>query len=244
MNSFILMDIEGTTTPITFVHDVLFPYAKQHLKTYLVQHKNDDEIKKHLMHLSEILSKETGKMPDLKDIAETLCQWIVEDRKQTDLKSIQGLIWEEGYQAGDLKSNVYADVVPNLQKWQKAGAWLGIYSSGSIHAQKLLFKHTQYGDITPMLSHYFDTTTGHKREKSSYDKIKVQILKDLALPKNTPLFFLSDIEEELDAASEAGFLTKLIVRKDSPAKTDPTSKKHQWVTDFNELKLFENEQLL
>jgi len=178
------MDIEGTTTPISFVHEVLFPYAAQHMPEYLERHGND-----------------TG--ADL----ETLLRWIREDKKEPVLKTIQGKIWKTGYEDGTLKSIVYDDVDDAMRAWKDRGLTLAIYSSGSVEAQKLLFRYTIKGDLTPLLSAYFDTAVGPKRDAASYRTIVGR----LALAPDE-IHFLSDIPEELDGAREAGMAATQIVR--------------------------------
>jgi enolase-phosphatase E1 len=129
------------------------------------------------------------------------------DAKLTGLKNLQGAVWKEGYETGVLRSHVFPDVLPNLRCWSAKGICTRIYSSGSIAAQKLLYAHTEAGDLTPLIDGYFDTTVGHKREESSYAAIVI----DVALPAGE-ILFLSDVPEELDAARQAGLLTGLVER--------------------------------
>ena len=160
-----------------------------------------------------------------------LIQWIDEDKKVTPLKSLQGLIWEAGYRQGDFKGHLYPDAAANLKAWKAQGLDLYVYSSGSVYAQKLLFAHTEYGDLTPLFSGYFDTHIGGKKEKQSYDNIAEQ----LAIPANQ-LLFLSDIKEELDAAKAAGFETIWLVRDSTP---DPQAE-HRQVNSFDHILLPES----
>ena len=153
-----------------------------------------------------------------------LIQWLDEDKKVTPLKSLQGLIWEAGYQKGDFKGHVYQDAAENLKVWKAKGLDLYIYSSGSVYAQKLLFAHTEYGDLTPLFSGYFDTHIGGKKERESYYKIA----KQLGIPADQ-ILFLSDIKEELDAAKAAGFQTLWLTRDSTP---DPQAE-HQQVSSFD-----------
>lgn len=206
----ILTDIEGTTTPIAFVHEVLFPYARARLATYLEAHANDpllDEIPR----------------PRL----ESLIDWMDRDEKIGALKEIQGHIWEAGYANGDIQGNAYPDVAPSLRKWAKAGLKLYVYSSGSIAAQKRLFGHTEAGDLTPLFQGFFDTGVGPKREAASY----VMICRGANL---TPVecLFLSDVEAELDAAARAGLRTCQLVRLAD--KTKPGTR-HEIAADFREV---------
>ncbi len=199
----ILMDIEGTTSAISFVHETLFPYARQHMDAFVREHASRPEVQTQLDAVSEMVGT-----PLCLDMAiETLCQWIDEDRKATPLKALQGMIWARGYGSGELKGHVYPDVVPALKAWHEKNLGLYVYSSGSVQAQKLIFGHTEYGDLTPMFSGYFDTTVGHKREADSY----LHIAEVIGLPCDEVLF-LSDIVQELDAASEAGMHTTQLVR--------------------------------
>lgn len=200
----IITDIEGTTSSLSFVKDVLFPYARTHLTEYVKAHAQDDVIKAVLADTS----KEVGKGLNIEDAIAQFIQWIDEDKKITPLKSLQGLIWEAGYQKGDFKGHVYQDAVDNLRLWQSKGLSLYIYSSGSIYAQKLLFGHTEYGDLTPLFSGYFDTNIGGKREVESYAKIAEQIGFSAE-----QLLFLSDIKEELDAAKAVGMHTFWLTRE-------------------------------
>ncbi len=197
----ILLDIEGTTTDITFVHSVLFPYAAQHLASFLEAHQHEPRIQNCLQD-PELASART-----LADCCNLLQQWIAEDRKVTVLKTIQGWIWAEGYAKGDFVSHVYEDVLPALTRWKTEGIAIGIYSSGSVEAQKQLFQHTPYGDLTPFFSWHFDTKIGGKRETLSYHRIAEAVGIDPA-----QICFYSDVELELDAASQAGFSTFQVVR--------------------------------
>jgi enolase-phosphatase E1 len=218
----IVTDIEGTTSSILFVKDVLFPYARANLADYVRNHLDDPQVKP----LLEDVCKEAGSSLSTEQIIAQLIQWIDEDKKVTPLKSLQGLIWEAGYRQGDFKGHLYADAATNLKAWKDAGLELYVYSSGSVYAQKLLFGHTEYGDLTPLFSGYFDTHIGGKKEKQSYDNIAGQ----LAIPANQ-LLFLSDIKEELDAAKAAGFQTIWLVRDSAP---DPQAE-HRQADSFDQI---------
>ncbi len=189
----ILLDIEGTTSSISFVADELFPYARKHLAAFVA---NNPEIS------APILAEVPGDDP-----VATLLQWIDEDRKATPLKTLQGLIWAEGYADGTLKGHVYPDTPEALRRWNAAGIPVHIYSSGSIAAQKLIFGHSIAGNLLPLLSGHFDTTTGGKREAESYAKIAAAL--GLAPPD---ILFISDIQPEIDAARAAGVAALLIAR--------------------------------
>jgi enolase-phosphatase E1 len=218
----IVTDIEGTTSSILFVKDVLFPYARANIADYVRSHTDDPQVKP----LLDDVCKEVGSELSTEQIIAQLIQWIDEDKKATPLKSLQGMIWEAGYRQGDFKGHLYPDAAQNLKAWKAQGLDLYIYSSGSVYAQKLLFAHTEYGDLTPLFSGYFDTHIGGKKEQQSYDNIAGQ----LAIPASQ-LLFLSDIKEELDAAKAAGFQTIWLVRDSTP---DPQAE-HRQVDSFDQI---------
>jgi len=220
----IVTDIEGTTSSIRFVHEVLFPYAREHISAFVRSNADDLSV---VSHLNDV-RLEVGKDLDLDSIIDQLVQWIDEDKKITPLKALQGMIWEEGYYKGELTGHLYADAIEYLRKWHDKGIKLYVFSSGSVQAQKLLFGHSDAGDLTPLFSGYYDTKIGNKREADAYRKI----LQDIGLPANEVLF-LSDIVEELDAAKAAGMKTTMLVRDESPAK-DPG---HTKVRSFAEIEL-------
>ncbi len=224
------MDIEGTTTSISFVHDVLFPYARRKILSFVGTHIGDKDIQKYLSAAAETINSEENTQyttDDWPQIVTRLIHWIDEDRKHPALKGIQGILWEEGYKAGDYHGHVYDDVVPNWKRWKNDGKTLAIYSSGSVHAQKLLFGHSDKGDLNTFLSDYFDTAVGAKREASSYATISQR----LGVAPSS-ILFLSDIPEELDAAKEKGFKTTQIIR---PGTTP--SPKHPTAATFDNLKI-------
>jgi enolase-phosphatase E1 len=216
----IVTDIEGTTSSLSFVKDVLFPYARNHLADFVRQHLNEPPVRV----LLDQANAEAGGELDDDQVVDQLIRWIDEDRKATPLKSLQGLIWEHGYRNGDFTGHVYADAAENLRQWHDQGIRLYVYSSGSVYAQKLLFAHTDYGDLTPLFSGYFDTHIGHKQEAGSYRQIAL----DLALAPDE-ILFLSDIRQELDAAAAAGMQTCWVVRDQAP-NTEAT---HTQVESFN-----------
>ncbi|MDZ4730617.1 MAG: acireductone synthase [Xanthomonadales bacterium] len=200
----IVTDIEGTTSSLSFVKDVLFPYARDRLPGFVREHGQESNVRKLLLQVSEVAGKEL----DDEQAVEQLRQWIDEDRKVTPLKALQGLIWEAGYRDGDFTGHVYADAAEYLRRWHEQGLRLYVYSSGSVYAQKLLFGHSDAGDLTPLFSGYFDTQVGAKQESGSYRAIAERI----DLPADE-ILFLSDIEAELDAATEAGINTCWLVRE-------------------------------
>ena len=192
----VLTDIEGTTTDIAFVHTVLFPYSRDHLPEFLRQHAGDPEVRD---ALAEIRALENNPGMSAEETLPILLCWISEDRKAKPLKTLQGLIWRQGYDDGALTSHVYADALEALQRWHKSGIPLYVYSSGSIAAQKLLFAHTGIGDLTPLFSGYYDTGTGPKLESASYAKIASALNRP---PRS--MLFLSDHAGETSAAASAG----------------------------------------
>jgi enolase-phosphatase E1 len=204
----IVTDIEGTTTPISFVHRVLFPYARERLASFLAANPAH---------------------PALADVPEpklgTLLGWMDRDEKITALKAIQGEIWKQGYEQGDLLGEIYPDAPPALRRWSRAGLRLFVYSSGSVAAQKLLFSHTPDGDLTPLFQAYFDTNLGPKRDSSSYTAIARAVG-----GRADEVLFLSDVEAELDAAATAGLATCHLVRPQDG--TEPGTR-HQIASDFN-----------
>lgn len=217
----ILLDIEGTTTPIAFVHDVLFTYAREHARDYLVQHSGeltDDIARLREEHTRDV---DSGAQPppltnDPDSIA-SYVHWLIDrDRKSTGLKSLQGKMWREGYLNGSLKSQVFDDVRPAFERWHKAGLRISIFSSGSALAQQLLFAHTNIGDLTPFISDYFDTNTGAKGEAESYRRIATKM--NLAPPE---IVFISDVVSELEAATDAGMKTRLSIRPGNQPQPGP-----------------------
>jgi len=203
MTQAILTDIEGTTSSISFVKDVLFPYAREHIAEFVKMQGGDRDVRKLLDEARAI----AGGGLDEAGLIETLVRWIDEDRKTTPLKSLQGLIWEHGYQHGDFHGHIYEDAARRLREWKNQGLRLYVFSSGSVYAQKLLFGHTQFGDLTSLFSGYFDTVIGAKQEPDSYRKIVAMIGLEAS-----EVLFLSDIEAELDAARAAGLATLKLLR--------------------------------
>jgi enolase-phosphatase E1 len=209
----VLIDIEGTVTPISAVRDVLFPYARARLQDFLVSHAEDPAV-------VVALEETRGLAPGVDAIA-SLLRWSDLDEKVTPLKTLQGLIWREGYASGDLVTNLYPDAAEVLRFWKREGLPLFIYSSGSEDAQRSLFGHTAGGDLTSIFSGFFDTRVGPKREVESYTAIRARI--DMAAGL---ILFLSDIEAELDAALAAGMQTCQLVREDDgtmPSNRHPTA---------------------
>ncbi len=221
----IVTDIEGTTSSISFVHQTLFPYAAEHLPEFVRTNADDAQVREQLERVAELADIAAT---DVEAIIEQLQSWIAEDKKIAPLKAIQGMIWEQGYQNGDFNGHVYADAAAGLQRWHAEGLALYVYSSGSVQAQKLIFGYTEFGDLTPLFSGYFDTRIGAKREVGAYQSI----VAELALEAGD-ILFLSDICEELDAAREAGIKTCQLTRPQDASRTGS----HPCVADFSQIDL-------
>jgi len=221
----IVTDIEGTTSTISFVRDVLFPYADARLDAYVAAHRDEPAVAQAMREAAELAGDPNA------DDATTLAHlhaWLAEDRKVTPLKSLQGLIWAEGYENAALHGHVYDDVPPVLRAWHDAGIALFVYSSGSVVAQKVLFAHTAFGDLTPLFRDHFDTTIGAKRDAASYEAIA----RETGFAPGETLF-LSDVDAELDAAHAAGMRTIRLLR---PADTPPgATTTHAAFTDFTQV---------
>lgn len=224
--TFILTDIEGTTTPKTFVFDVLFPYFLEHLDEVRI-HQNEPDYSNCIQQVKETLKAENGHFSvSFDEVIAALKHWVETDRKHPALKTLQGLIWERGYRKGFLKGVLFGDVPAQLKKWSKEGIKLGVYSSGSVKAQKLLFGFSNSGNFCTLFSAYFDTAVGHKREVKSY----IRIVEELEV-EAIEILFLSDIAEELDAAKEAGMQTAQLIRDETTVPAD----NHIQLHSFNEI---------
>jgi enolase-phosphatase E1 len=238
----ILLDIEGTTTPIDFVYQTLFPFARRRVADYLARHLSDEGVRADLAELraewaaDEARGQGPPAWPAPTDSPENSLEHAVayihwqmdRDRKSTPLKSLQGKIWEEGFRAGELKSEVFADVPRALERWRGQRRQVFIYSSGSALAQQLLFAHTAAGDLTGLIGGYFDTRVGAKREAESYRRIAESVGR-----RPTEIVFVSDVTAELDAARATGMRTLLAVR---PGNADqPPSELHPRVTTFDDI---------
>lgn len=199
----VVTDIEGTTSSLSFVKDVLFPYARRQLPGFVKARRTDPAVR---VLLDAARSEAGGDMDDDQVIGQMLA-WIDADKKITPLKSLQGLIWEHGYRNGDFQGHIYEDAVQQLSAWHRNGYRLYIFSSGSVYAQKLLFGHTKFGDLTGIFSGYFDTHIGQKKDPDAYS----YMAEDIGLPAEQ-ILFLSDVIEELDAAHAVGMATGWLVR--------------------------------
>jgi len=209
----IVVDIEGTTSSIAFVHEVLFPYSRARLAAYVAEHAPA------AAPILAAVRTEAGE-PEIDDAGcvALLLEWHDADRKIGPLKTLQGLIWQEGFASGELRGHIYPDAADGLKRWRAAGIPLYVYSSGSVAAQKLLFGHTEHGDLNPLFSGHFDTAIGGKKEEASYRAIAGR----LGIPPGT-ILFLSDVAEELEAAQAAGFAVMQLVRDgDLPEAPFPT----------------------
>lgn len=232
----IVLDIEGTTSSMSFVYEVLLPYARTHLVKFLEDHWDDPDV----VSARHQMARDAG--------VESFSQWCYDlapaqeqrflrdevlalmdrDAKATGLKQLQGLIWRQGFESGTLRAHVYDDVPPALAAWHRRGLDVRIYSSGSVTAQQLFFGHTRHGDLRPYLRGHYDTTTGPKKEVESYRRIAA----DMGVAPDR-LIFLSDVCAELDAARAAGLQTRLVIR---PGNANPgTEQGHLEIHDFSTL---------
>ncbi len=205
MKTAILTDIEGTAGSISFVRDVLFPYARRELPRFVAEHGREPEVRRWL----DQVAIEHGAMCDDAMIVEILQGWIDEDRKHTALKALQGMMWTDGYRREDFTAHVYPDAVDGLRRWHAAGHPLAVYSSGSVPAQEMFFGHSDAGDLLPLFGAFFDTEVGGKRDAASYVRIAAELEREPG-----SVLFLSDVVAELDAARAAGMRTVLVDRRE------------------------------
>jgi enolase-phosphatase E1 len=233
----LLLDIEGTTTSIAFVYDVLFPFARAHVNDYLSRHLASNEVRLDLESLHEEHAKDIANQLSPPPIVESselesivrYVNWLMDhDRKSTGLKSLQGKIWEEGYRSGALKSEVFSEVPGALERWHTAGLKIAIFSSGSVLAQKLLFGHTTTGNLTQFINAYFDTTTGAKTDAESYRRISARLQLNPGR-----ILFISDVTAELTAATTANMQSALCIRPGNPPQ--PGVKDQIVIRSFDEL---------
>jgi 2,3-diketo-5-methylthio-1-phosphopentane phosphatase len=237
----VLLDIEGTTTPIAFVHDVLFSYARTHLRDHLERQDGSNEIGEVLRRLRDEHAADVaaGLHPPPLDLSRrrqaidstaAYLTWLMDrDRKSPALKLLQGHIWERGYQAGELRGQVYDDVAPALRRWRDGGVTVAIYSSGSELAQRRLFESTMHGDLTPLFAGFFDTAVGAKVEADSYRRIA----RALDRPVER-ILFVSDVSRELRAARDAGLAVVLSLRPGNAPQGDDGQ--YDQVTSFDEIR--------
>lgn len=207
----ILTDIEGTTSSISFVKEVLFPYASAHLADYVIQHQDQ------LQDLLQDIVTASDKLDDRQDIdgiIQQLQHWIAADIKATPLKTLQGLIWQQGYQDGAYQAHMYEDAVTKLKDWSQQNIPLYVYSSGSVKAQHLFFQYSDQGDLRGLFKGHFDTRVGAKQNPDSYRRITAQLQQTYPDLQPIEIMFLSDIEAELVAAETAGLRTAWLRRKE------------------------------
>jgi enolase-phosphatase E1 len=213
----ILLDIEGTTTPIAFVTETLFPYARTHLPAYLDQYGATPEVGAAIARLREEYEADRAcgaAVPAWAPLA--YLTWLMDrDRKSPALKDLQGRVWAEGYRNGTLVGDVFEDVPRALARWRDRGVAVGIFSSGSVLAQQWLFRRSSAGDLTPYLSWHFDTAVGAKQDAASY----ARIARDVNVQPGE-ILFVSDVAAELDAARAAGMKTALSVRPGNAPQGD------------------------
>lgn len=229
MSTDILCDIEGTIGAIAFVRDTLFPYAREHLPSFVRAHASEPEVAAHLASVARRRNIEPG---DTEAVIRLLRHWIDEDRKDTELKALQGMLWARGYAQGDFQAHVYDDAERQLRRWKERGHRLHVYSSGSVQAQKLYFRYSSHGDLRVLFTGWFDTTTGPKQRSDSY----VAIAAVLGVPAGDVLF-LSDSGAELDAALAAGMRTTWVLRPEDGAPDPGTVlTRHQVAISFDEVR--------
>jgi enolase-phosphatase E1 len=223
----VLVDIEGTTSSISFVHDTLFPHARAAMGDFLRAHAAEPAVAEQI----QAAAREAGiDADDLEAVTAVLVDWIDRDRKETSLKALQGMIWEQGYRDGAYRAHMYPDATAALRRWHAAGLPLYVYSSGSVRAQQLFFGHSVDGDLLGLFSGHFDTTTGGKREAESYQGIAAE----LGLPA-AQIVFLSDVTAELDAARAAGMQTVLVIREQESAQPADGTGPHRVIHGFDEI---------
>ncbi|HVS34765.1 MAG TPA: acireductone synthase [Gemmataceae bacterium] len=220
----VLLDVEGTTSSVAFVYEVLFPYARRELADFLRRRWGEPAV----VRACEMIARDGGVEATPERVQAEAIRLMDADVKATGLKELQGLIWQEGYAAGRLRSHVYPDVPPALRRWSAAGLDLRIFSSGSIAAQKVFFANTEAGDLLGLFRGHYDTTTGPKREAESYRRIAA----DIGTPPSA-ILFISDVLQELDAAAEAEMRTALVVRPGNAPVTEGHG--HLVVTDFGQV---------
>lgn len=218
----ILSDIEGTTTSIAFVHQVLFPYARKQIRSLIESFESNTleitDLQKEILDLAICTIKRQYHVNDAGEIADLLEQWIDQDLKETALKSIQGVLWQKGYEQGDFQGHVYADAYDRLKQWHEANIPMYLFSSGSVDAQKRLFQYSIYGDLRDFWQGYFDTNMGSKRELSAYQKIADLICAQQQVEVQD-ILFLSDVVEELLAAQQAGMSVAWSIRDENQIAT-------------------------
>lgn len=230
----VLLDIEGTTSSVSFVYDVMFPFVRRELEPYLETAWRTPECRAACEQIaSEAVGSgqwASGSTLDQRAVRDEVLRLMDGDIKSTGLKALQGLIWERGFDSGELLAHVYDDVPPALLRWNGSGLDVRIYSSGSVQAQRLFFGHTEFGNLLGQFRGHYDTTTGPKRQAASY----AAIASDFQQPASE-IVFLSDILAELDAARTAGMQTVLVLRPDN--KPVEPGHGHTAISSFAQLEL-------
>ena len=225
----ILLDIEGAITPIEFVKQTLFPYAKAHMGDLVAANRaalNEELTQLAAEHSADPAYQESLDLASPASITAYLHFLIdIDYRKSAPLKSLEGEVWQAGYETGALRAPVFPDVRPAFERWSNAGMRIAIYSSGSVLAQKLLFRYTDQGDLSPYLSGYFDAKTGPKLASMSYGRISGELK-----TRPSEILFISDTTEELDAANRCGLNVLLSVRPGNASLAEPTN--HRAITSF------------
>lgn len=237
----LLLDIEGTTCPVSFVAEVLFPYARQRLASFLAEHQNDPKVADLVNAVRErwradqsqgarALLQADGDRSQFEPSVVPYLQWLSDhDIKDTALKDLQGRIWKEGYASGAIVAPLFNDVPPALQRWHRQGLVLAVYSSGSVPAQHLLYGHTQTGDLRALFSHWFDTRTGLKQDASSY-----QAICSTMGCRPEKVLFISDALPELEAATAAGLTVLFSDRAGNPGRDSGPFEK---ISDYSTLRI-------
>ena len=220
MISAILTDIEGTTSPLSFVREVLVPYTRQRMKAFIREHGDDPTVSK----LLEDVRRNLGRDLDDEQFAEQLLRWIEEERKLSALKTLQAMIWENGYRRDQFKGRVYEDAARNLRQWKERGLRVYGFSAGTVYAQKMLLSHSQYGDLSALFDDFFDTNVGAKDDPTAYQSIATSIQRS-----PSEVLCISDSREELDAARQVGMYTVWVVREGA---LDPEAT-HRQVESFD-----------
>lgn len=225
----VLLDIEGTTSSIAFVYDIMFPYVRKHLRGFLESEAARPDVQASIDQMAiDAGLQDARAWLELDAIIKHVEALMNGDSKSTGLKALQGLIWQAGFESGELKSHLFPDVFPAIENWHRQGIAIGIYSSGSIIAQKLFFGHTPHGDLRPFFQRHYDTTIGPKRESRSYSRIA----DEFGYAANE-ILFLSDIAAELEAATTAGLEAIAVVRPGNAAL--PESYRGDRIESFSEL---------
>lgn len=244
-----MLDIEGTTTPITFVKDILFPYIREHLEDYLSDHWEEDECKQDVHLLKKQMEEDhrlhracpvhmvdqtvhTDEEKAIREVVENVLWQMAADRKSTALKQLQGHMWRSAYNSGKIRGEVYQDVVPAIRSWRRQGLKIYIYSSGSVEAQKLLFGYSVEGDLLDLFDGHFDTNIGLKVESKSYTRIAERIG---CAPEE--IMFLTDVTREAKAAEEAGLNVAVVVRPGNLELTEEEGATYSLITSFSNLEL-------